>query len=257
MCKNGKLVPSIPLSEAITKLQCYISQSIDQARATTSKPIVTVLIGHNIATFDTPILLRNAGGNFAYNLDLMNVWFADSLSLFKELIKCQFQQLKNADGTFPKANQSSIYEAVFQESFNAHDSLEDVLALRKILFSSKLELSTPTIVNYSQMITTQHAVENMKYLDHRHDNTQTFNAIQFNSRTNITGILKKNMVEKIAGAGLSYKDLKDVHDKYGPRGLTAILSKSPSNSCLSSPRVTRNKQILAAIVNHFAKNNQS
>ncbi len=104
--KNSKLVPSIPFSEAITKLQSYISQSIDKAGATTSKPIVTVFIGHNIATFDTSILQ-----NFAHNLHLINVWFADSLTLFKELIKCQFQQLKNA-GTFPKANQSSIYEAL-------------------------------------------------------------------------------------------------------------------------------------------------
>lgn len=105
--KTGKLVPSIPFSKAITKPQSYISQSTNQARTTTSKSIVTV-IGHNIATFDTPEILRNAGGNFAYNLDLMNVWLSDSLSLFKELTKCQFQQLNNADGTFPKANQSSI-----------------------------------------------------------------------------------------------------------------------------------------------------
>jgi DNA polymerase III epsilon subunit-like protein len=251
--KNSKLVPSIPFSEAITKLQSYISQSIDKAGATTSKPIVTVFIGHNIATFDTSILLRNAGETFAHNLHLINVWFADSLTLFKELIKCQFQQLKNADGTFPKANQSSIYKALFQESFDAHDSLEDALALRKILFSSKLELSTKTIVNNSKMITTQHAVEDMKYLDHRHENMQTFNTIQFDPRTNKNGILKKNMVGKIAGAGLTYKDLKDVHDKYGTRGLIAILSKPPSSSLLSSPRVTRTRRILAAIVNHFTK----
>jgi hypothetical protein len=103
------------------------------------------------------------------------------------------------------------------------------------------------------MITTQHAVEDMKYLDHRHENMQTFNTIQFDPRTNKNGILKKNMVEKIAGAGLTYKDLKDVHDKYGTRGLIAILSKPPSSSLLSSPRVTRTRRILAAIVNHFAK----
>jgi hypothetical protein len=42
------------------------------------------------------------------------------LSSFKELVKRQFPQLKNANGTIPKANQSSLYKALFEESFNAH-----------------------------------------------------------------------------------------------------------------------------------------
>ena len=37
----------------------------------------------------------------------MDVWFADSLSLFKELIKNRLPALQNPDGTFPKPNQSS------------------------------------------------------------------------------------------------------------------------------------------------------
>jgi hypothetical protein len=94
---------------------------------------------------------------------------------FKELVKRQFPQLKNANGTFPKANQSSLYKALFEESFNAHDSLEDVLALRKILFSSKLELSTRTIVDHSQLVTTNHAVEDMKYFYCCYRNMQMFN----------------------------------------------------------------------------------
>ena len=120
--KNQILIPSIPFGEALTKLQRYISLSIDRAKATTSKPIVSVLIGHNVATFDTPILLRSAGESFTSSLHLMDVWFADSLPLFKELVKCEYPQLKNAKGTFPKLNQSSLYQALFHETFDAHDS---------------------------------------------------------------------------------------------------------------------------------------
>ena len=75
-----------------------------------------------------------------------DVWFADSLYLFKNLIKSQLPALRNAEGTFPKTNQSSLYKTLFNQTFDAHDALEDVLALRKILFSSKLELSNKTIV---------------------------------------------------------------------------------------------------------------
>ena len=133
--------------------------SIDRAKATTSKPIVTVLIGLNVATFDTPILLRSAGKSFGRSLHLMDVWFGDSLLLFKELVKCKYPQLKNAKGTFLKLDQTSLYQALFHGTFDAHDSLEDVLALRKMLFSSNLELPTRTIVDHSHLVTTKHAVE--------------------------------------------------------------------------------------------------
>ena len=91
----------------------------------------------------------------------MDVWFADSLSLFKELIKSQLPALQNADGTFPKTNQSSLYKTLFNQTFDAHDALEDVLALRKILFSSKLELSNKTIVENSALTDTNHAFEDL------------------------------------------------------------------------------------------------
>jgi len=42
--------------------------------------------------------------------------------------------------------------------------------------------------------------------------------------------LKKNMVEKISGSGLSFDDLKMVYSKYGREGLIAILSKPPTSS---------------------------
>ena len=79
----------IPFPEAISQFQNYLSESIDTARITTEKSIHTVLIGHNVFTFDMPILLRNAGNEFARILQTQNVWFADSLALFKTLIKCK------------------------------------------------------------------------------------------------------------------------------------------------------------------------
>ena len=186
----------------------------------------------------------------------MDVWFGDSLSLFKELVKCEYPSLRNVKGTFPKLAQSSLYLALFHETFDAHDSLEVVLALRKMLFSSNLELPTRTIVDHSHLVTTKHAVEDMKYLDRRHNNMQTFNEIVFDPRTK-NGFLKKNIVEKVAGSGLTYSDLSEVFDKYGKDGLIAILSKPPSNALQSSPRVTRTARILAAIVDHFAKRTKS
>ena len=80
-----------------------------------------------------------------------------------------------------------------------------------MLFLSNLELPTRTIVDQSHLVTTKHAVEDMKYFDRRHNNMQTFNEIVCDPRTK-KGFLKKNMVEKIAGSGLTYSDLSEVFD---------------------------------------------
>ncbi len=253
LLKNGVVVPTLPVNEAITKFERYISQSIDRAKAATNKQVMTVLIGHNIAAFDTRILLRNAGKGFADKLQSMDVWFADSLTLFRALVKYKFPALRNSDGTFPKTGQYSLYVALFQHAYEAHDATEDATALRKILFSSRLELSVETIVDNSRLVSTNHAFSDMQYLDRRHRNTKSFTRIAFDSRTNRG--LKREMIEKISGSGLTYRDLQNVYKRYGRDGLVTVLSYPPTTSSFNKPRVTRTERILATIVEHFQVNN--
>ena len=206
--KEDQVLRALPFDTAIAQFKSYLSQSINIAKTTTNKQVRTVLIGHNASTFDTPILLRIAGKEFSSELQSMDVWFADSLLLFKELIKSQLPALRNGDGTFPKANQSSLYKTLFNEIFDAHDALEDVLALRKILLSSKLELSNKTIVENSALTDTNHALD-LEYLDGRHKLLQSFRGKLYNPERN-DGAITKNIAEKIAGSGLAYEDLKNV-----------------------------------------------
>ena len=118
----------------------FISQSVERAKSQTNKKIKTVLLGHNSSIFDTPAPFRNSGSRFTERLQMMDICFADSL-LFKTLIREKLPCLQNCHGTFPKLNQSSLYNFLFAKSFKAHDALKDVLALRKIIFESWLELS--------------------------------------------------------------------------------------------------------------------
>ena len=179
----------------------------------------------------------------------MDVWFDDSLSLFKKLIKSQLPALRNPDGTFPKTNQSSLDKTLFNQTFDAHDALEDVLALRKILFSSKLALSNRTIVENSALTDTKYAFKDLKYLDGRHKIMQSFRGKLYNPERN-AGAITKSIAEKIAGSGLAYEDLKNVYHHYG-KGVIAILSRPLSCTTSTSPRVTQTARILAAIVAHF------
>ena len=78
---------------------------MDRAKSQTNKNIETVLLGHNSSIFDTPVLLRNSGTHFTERLQKMDICFADSLTLFKTLIKKKkkMPSLQNSDGTFPRA----------------------------------------------------------------------------------------------------------------------------------------------------------
>lgn len=241
LLKSGQVLPTVELHVALDRFLTFISEIVDQAKAKTQQDVHTILIGHNISLFDAPILLQHAGEQFASRLQSLDVWFPNSIPLFKYLTKSEYPLLKNDDGSFPKINQSSIYEALFNESFSAHDALEDVIALKRILFSSKLKLSTKSIVENSCPVNVRHAVADMKYLDHRHRLVQTFQGKLFTSASNAS-VISKGMVEKIAGSGLSYNDLEKTYRKFGQDGLFALLSKPPS-SAIASPSTTTPKSV--------------
>ena len=180
----------------------------------------------------------------------MDVFSADSLTLFKTLDRKKVSFLQNPNGTFPKMNQSSFYSFLFQKSFNAHDTLEDVLALRKILFESRIDLSEKTVVKNSSVVTAGHAAEDVIYLDRCHILMKTFKGNLHHLQ-----YLKKNMTEKIYGSGLAFQDLQRVYSRFGKEGLIATLSQPPSSSPLQSPRVTTTARIFTTIVKYFEEHN--
>ena len=109
------------------------------------------------------------------------------------------------------ANQSSIYNHLFKEQFDGNDALEDVKALRKILFESSLSLSRKNIIENSSVISAPHAVANMLYLDQRHELLLTFSDNLFNVTD--TGPIKRSMAQNIADSDLSYDDLHKLYTR--------------------------------------------
>ena len=102
-----------------------------------------VLIGHNSFLFDTPRLLRNGGRQFSNQLQEMKVLFTDSLPIIKFIRSQPNNVLKPS----PNNKLGSVYKALFNCEFPAHDALEDVKALGRILFSLPLEASSEIIVS--------------------------------------------------------------------------------------------------------------
>ena len=214
----------------------------------------TVVIGHNSATLDVPILLRNSDTSFKDDLIEMKVHFADSQNLMKELIRGKYKALELEKGGFCKPNQGGLYTHLFNKQFDAHDALEDVRALRRIIFDSSLNFCRKTIVENSNVTAVSHALENMLYLDRLHELLQTFRNKLLMKAMKTVQLLLKSMAQNIAGGGLSYNDLRNLYTTLGKRGIVAILSNPPSISSSKTPRVTRTRRLLAAIIKHFDQN---
>jgi hypothetical protein len=112
--KDGKEVQSIPLQECLTRLLNFIETTRDHYNRETHKPVITVMVGHNSALFDTPVLFRSAGSSFVDQLTSLDVIFADSLLLFKSIRK---SELPSSTILLPcKGNKLiSLYSHLFKE----------------------------------------------------------------------------------------------------------------------------------------------
>ena len=131
LLKDNNLVLSISLPQCLENFAQFISSGESDSH--------TVLIGHNSTTFDTPTLLRSGGLTFKQRLSSRDLFFADSLHLIigSLPIKAGNASLQ-IDGKACKPNLSAVFETPFQQKFHAHDALEDVTALHKILVDSPL-----------------------------------------------------------------------------------------------------------------------
>ena len=103
--------------------------------------------------------------------------------------------------------------ALFNKHFDAHDALEDVKALRRILFESRFNF-TRDLLNYCQPIPFNEAYDDSPYLCKRHELTETFGSLLYDN-SDEKSTISKCMQEKIAGSGLSYANLKRIIDKFG------------------------------------------
>lgn len=64
----------------------------------------------------------------------------------KNLVKRKHPSLVLSDGSTVKLSQQSTYQTLFQEPFPAHEAMEDVRALRRMVFDSRLNISEDMLV---------------------------------------------------------------------------------------------------------------
>ena len=74
----------------------------------------------------------------------------DSLEVITEEKKARRSHLKECKGK----SLATVYEKLFGEQFNAHDSLEDVVALGRVLHSNKLQQTLEGMVALARQANT-------------------------------------------------------------------------------------------------------
>ena len=131
-------------------------QHLHELRKQTNPNSRIILIAHNGKKFDVPVLL-NALEKINVtreHLTKLNIFFADSLLIIEKIEKenpLVFMNIEETDSPRkkPKVSKalSSLYKRFFGENYSAHDAIEDVKAMRQVLFESPLGVTKETIYN--------------------------------------------------------------------------------------------------------------
>ena len=119
-----------------------------------------------------------------------------------------------------------MYSHLFNQSFEAHNTVQDVKALIKVVFKSSLGITPEQVFSFGQAVTAKQANDDMQFLDQRHARTSTYRQMCFpDGRSVISDAIK----QKLAIRGISYKNLEQIYRQFGKPGLFTIIALPESD----------------------------
>ena len=139
---------------------------------------------------------------------------------------------------------TSLYLHLFKEDFHAHDAIEDVKALVKILFKSSLEITSEQVVEHGRVTTTKQAYDDLVFLDQRHARAETYRRMCLSDGQSVISDAIKH---KLSVEGIVYETLKQIYRQFGKAGLFAIIAL-PGIESNKKSRITAHPRIQAAIM---------
>ena len=214
MFVNGKKVTTTDIRSAVDDLLTWLDKFPN-----------VILVAHNGRKFDFPVLTSAIS-----NVQAMDKFMAcvmgllDSLTLFKKVLPGQ--------GSY---KQEDLVRNVLHTSYAAHDALEDVLALGKLI----IYCSLPTVDYIKFTFTPKALYMNCQYLKEKTKNIQSLNVLVAN------GVCKHATAENIAGSGLNLAHLKIIFGRDGEDGLISTFTNKNSEG---QTRVTNTKRTLESVI---------
>ena len=121
LCHDGKVVQCSTLHEALSSFISFVSESGENS----------ILIGHNIAAFDIPVLSHHMAHQ---KLNVRVLGCLDSYTASKQLFTTD---------EIPDYKQATLVRHLLNVEYDAHNAIEDVKALKKVLINHILPKLTP------------------------------------------------------------------------------------------------------------------
>lgn len=212
---HGSKVSAVPIREAILNFLKWLGTFGDCG---------IILVAHNGRVFDFRVLSHaiDCIGFKEEFLEKVSA-FCDSLSL----IRAKHKKLE-------KYSQVFLAKHFCNEAYSAHDAVEDVKMLTKIL---------SVAVSRNDLSKAAYDAET-PFFQHKFNSAKALYLPSLNVLVG-NGVLKMNMAENVAGSGLSLHHLKLIYKRSGEDGLRNIFCAHNSHG---KPRVTSDCKVLDAVV---------
>lgn len=195
-----------------------------------------VLIGHNIKSFDCHLLLNALESCSKTDAFLHCIaGFVDTKLLFK-IFKPNLKSF----------SQKSLFEQFVFSNYNAHDALEDVLALRTLVQTVDIDVASAQFLSAS--FTFSNALGNYLYCLQIQQNLPSLEHLVEER------VISKNMAKKIAGSGLNLKFLLLAYSRNPSEGILNLFSEPIVSNRV---RVTKSQKVIASLNKYFASNVES
>ena len=207
----------------------YLNQGLSRFLEWLKLKMPCLFIAHNAKLFDAKHLIKAiASCNVMHEFSQKVLGFSDSLTAFRE----RFPERKTY-------SQTSLAKDLLGATYNAHDALEDVRMLHRLV--SKY-IPNELLVEHSFTVSWHR--DYLDYSQMTQDNMKTLKPL-LRARK-----VSEGMATKIAGSGLNLSHLEFAHKSGGKDKLYDVLTASHAGK----PRVTNNKKVLEDICSFFEDN---
>ena len=187
----------------------------------------TILIAHNCKSFDMHILM-----NAFKNVDILEaltsrvLGFVDTLPMFKILHPKRISY-----------SQVNLYGDILKETYDAHDSLQDVIALKRLANHSNPPIDTRESTSFT-------ISSGVQVFTHK----QQAKGRQISLRPMLDSkVISVGMSSKIAESGLTLAHLHLAYQRNGKEGIKDVLSEMTDGRV----RVTKSQKIIDSISGFF------
>lgn len=187
----------------------------------------SVITGHNILSYDIPVLL-----NALNNCEIANsfsdavIGLCDTLQLFKA-----------AHPGLKSYSQVNLYQHFLEEEYAAHDALQDVVALNRLInhVNPNPEMKQKLTYPFKSFIKRLNFNEEAK-----------IKILSLSPLTDLKAV-SKGMCHTIAYSGLAFEHLKLAFNRNGRQGVMDVLTEEVNGKA----RVTRSKKVVDSISDYF------